>query len=180
MRGADTSGDDEFGAMESPDGAWEGQAVSPPVVCALDASLQATQFTQEQRVLMEVELQWRLALIRQKNLEYRDQTSNHALTMELTTLYALDQGPRDLFPQASDDWEDPRRFEGGPAIDRHGPVAGSYTEMSVKRRLYIHVLEDIRVYIEYSLCQLRVDGLDASFETLKNFRFFLRSCSFTT
>ena len=53
MRGADTAGDDEFGAMESPDGAWEGQAVSPPVVRALDASLQAAQFTQEQRVLME-------------------------------------------------------------------------------------------------------------------------------
>ncbi len=43
MCGTDTAGDDEFGVMESPDGAWEGQAVSPTVVCALDASLQASQ-----------------------------------------------------------------------------------------------------------------------------------------
>ncbi len=41
MRGADTAGDEEFGDMESPDGAWEGQAVSPAVVRELDASLQA-------------------------------------------------------------------------------------------------------------------------------------------
>ncbi len=33
---ADTVGNDEFGTMESPDGAWEGQAVSPTVVRELD------------------------------------------------------------------------------------------------------------------------------------------------
>ena len=100
MRGADMAGDEEFGDMESPHGAWEGQAVSPAVVRELDASLQAAQFTQEQRVLMEAELQRRLVPIQQKNLEY--QASNHALVMEVTALHALDQGPRDLFPQASD------------------------------------------------------------------------------
>ena len=31
-RGADAAGDDEFGAMESPTGAGEGQGRSPPVV----------------------------------------------------------------------------------------------------------------------------------------------------
>ena len=55
-RGADTDGDDEFGAMESPTGAGEGQGMSPPVVRALDASLLAAQFTQEQLVFMEAEL----------------------------------------------------------------------------------------------------------------------------
>ena len=35
----DTVGDDEFGDMESPDGTWEGQTVSPTVVCALDAGV---------------------------------------------------------------------------------------------------------------------------------------------
>jgi hypothetical protein len=56
MRGADTAGDDEFGAMESQNGAGEGQGLSPPVVRALDASLHAAQFTQTQLVLIEVEL----------------------------------------------------------------------------------------------------------------------------
>ena len=132
MRGADMAGDEEFGDMESPHGAWAGQAVSPAVVRELDASLHAAQFTQEQRVLMEAELQRRLVPIQQKNLEY--QASNHALAMELTALHALDQGPRDLFPQASDGWEDPRGFEAGSAIDRRGPPAGSYTEMRVDGR----------------------------------------------
>ena len=99
IRGADTARDDEFGAMESPDGAWEGQVMSPPVVRALDASLQAAQFTTEQRVLMEAELQRHLAPMWQQNLEF--QASNHALTMELTALHALDQGPRDLFPRGA-------------------------------------------------------------------------------
>ena len=57
MHGDDTVGDDEFGVMENPDGTWEGQTVSPTVVCVLDASLQVAQFTQEQRLLMEAELQ---------------------------------------------------------------------------------------------------------------------------
>ena len=63
MRGADMAGDEEFGDMESPHGAWAGQAVSPAVVRELDASLHAAQFTQEQRVLMEAELQRRLVPI---------------------------------------------------------------------------------------------------------------------
>jgi hypothetical protein len=48
-RGAETAGDDEFGAMESPpgEGEGEGQGLSPPVVRTLDASLHASQFTQE-------------------------------------------------------------------------------------------------------------------------------------
>jgi hypothetical protein len=54
--------------------------------------------------------------------------------MELTTLDALDQGPWDLFPQASDDWEDPRGFDAGPGIDRRGTAAGSYTEIRVDGR----------------------------------------------
>ncbi len=53
MRETDTAGGDEFGAME----AGEGQAVSPPVLRVLDASLHATQFAQKQLVLMEAELQ---------------------------------------------------------------------------------------------------------------------------
>ena len=130
MRGADMAGDEEFGDMESPHGAWAGQAVSPAVVRELDASLHAAQFTQEQRVLMEAELQRRLVPIRQKNLEY--QASNHALAMELTALHALDQGPRDLFPP---EWEDHRDFEAaGAVIDRRGPAAGAYTEMRVDGR----------------------------------------------
>jgi hypothetical protein len=128
MHGDDTVGDDEFGFMENPDGTWEGQTVSAAVVCALDASWQDVQFTQEQRLLMEAELQRRLDPIRQQNLEY--QTSNHDLDMELTT-HSLDQGPRDLFPQVLDNWEDPHGFEAGPAIDRRGSAAGSYTEIRV-------------------------------------------------
>ena len=68
--------------MESPDGAWEGQSVSPPVVCVMDTSLQAAQFTQEQRVFMEAELQRCLAPMCHQNLEF--QTSNHTLTMDQT------------------------------------------------------------------------------------------------
>ena len=55
-RGTDTPGDDEFGVMESPTGAGEGQGLSPPVVRALDDSLHASQFTQEQWVLIEEDL----------------------------------------------------------------------------------------------------------------------------
>ncbi len=50
-RGADTAGHDEFdefGTMEGPTGAGEGQGLSPPVVRMLDASLHAAQFTPEQ------------------------------------------------------------------------------------------------------------------------------------
>ena len=43
----------------------------------------------------------------------------------------------------------------------------------------IHAFENIRIYIEYSHCQFRVDGLYASLWYLKNFRFFLTSCLFT-
>jgi hypothetical protein len=44
-RGTDTSGDDEFGVMESPTGEGEGQGLSPPVVRALDDSFNASQST---------------------------------------------------------------------------------------------------------------------------------------
>ena len=80
-------------------------------------------------MLMEVELHRSLVPMWQQNLEF--QVSNHALTMELTAFHALDQGPRNLFPQVSDDWEDPHGFEAGPTIDRRGPVTGSYTEIHV-------------------------------------------------
>jgi hypothetical protein len=60
-RGTDTAGHDEFGTMESPTGAREGQGLSPPVVRVLDAFLHAAQFTPEQWGLIEVELQSRLA-----------------------------------------------------------------------------------------------------------------------
>ena len=43
--------------METPEGAGEGQALSPPVGRALDASLQAAQFTQEQSAFIEAEVQ---------------------------------------------------------------------------------------------------------------------------
>jgi hypothetical protein len=83
-----------------------------------------------------VELQRRLAPLQQQserdsqqNLEFQD--SNHALTMELTALYAVDQGPRDLFPP---EWEDHRDFEAGTVIYRRGPAAGSYTEIRVDVR----------------------------------------------
>ena len=52
------------------------------------------------------------------------QTSNHALTMELTALHVLDQGPRDLFPQVSDGWEDSRGFEDGPEVGTEIRVDG--------------------------------------------------------
>jgi hypothetical protein len=45
--GVDTVGYDEFGTMESPTGAREGQGLSPPVVRVLHASLHASQFTPE-------------------------------------------------------------------------------------------------------------------------------------
>ncbi len=67
IRGADTAGDDEFGAMESPNGASAGQAVSLPGVRALDASLQAAQLTQEQLMLMEAEVQRRLVPLQQQS-----------------------------------------------------------------------------------------------------------------
>ena len=136
-RGADAAGDDEFGAMESPTGAGEGQGRSPPVVRALDASLHAAQFTQEQLGLIEEELQRRLAPMQQQSERDRQQmlgfqASNHALATELTAMHALDQGPRDLFPH--DEWEDHRDFEAGAVIARRGPAAGSYTEMRVDGR----------------------------------------------
>ena len=136
-RGADTAGDDEFGAMESPAGEGEGQGLSPPVVRALDASLHASQFTQEQWGLLEEELQRRLAPMQQQSERDRQQmlgfqASNHALATELTAMHALDQGPRDLFPH--DEWEDHRDFEAGAVIARRGPAAGSYTEMRVDGR----------------------------------------------
>ena len=112
-RGADTAGDDEFGAMESPTGAGEGQGLSPPVVRRLDASMHAAQFTQEQGGLIEVELQRRLAPIQQQSERDRQQMlefqgSNHALAMKLTAMHAVDQGQRDLFPPA---WEDHRELK---------------------------------------------------------------------
>ena len=136
-RGADTAGDEEFGDMESLHGAWEGQAVSPAVVRELDASLQASQFTQEQWGLLEEELQRRLVPMQQQSERDRQQmlgfqTSNHALATEITVMHALDQGPRDLFPH--DEWEDHRDFEAGAVIARRGPAAGSYTEMRVDGR----------------------------------------------
>jgi hypothetical protein len=136
-RGADTAGDDEFGAMESLAGEGEGQGLSPPVVRALDASLHASQFTQEQWGLLEEELQRRLAPMQQQSERDRQQmlgfqASNHALATELTAMHALDQGPRDLFPH--DEWEDHRDFEAGAVIARRGPAAGSYTEMRVDGR----------------------------------------------
>jgi hypothetical protein len=89
--GADTVGYDEYGTMESPTGAREGQGLSPPVVRVLDASLHASQFTPEQWGLIEVELQRRLAPLqqqserdRQQNLEF--QTNNHPLDMELSSV----------------------------------------------------------------------------------------------
>ena len=113
-RGADTAGDDEFGAMESPAGEGEGQGLSPPVVRALDASLHAAQFTQEQWGLVEEVLQKRLLPIQQQADRDRQQmlvfqVSNHALATELTAMHTLDQGPRDWFPH--DEWEDHRDFE---------------------------------------------------------------------
>ena len=55
-RGSDP-GDDEFGDMESPTGAGEGQGLSPPVVRALDTSLHPAQFTPEQSVVITVKVQ---------------------------------------------------------------------------------------------------------------------------
>ena len=136
-RGADMAEDDEFGAMESSEGEREGHGLSPPVVRALDASLHAAQFTQEQWGLVEEVLQKRLLPIQQQADRDRQQmlvfqASNHALATELTAIHALDQAPRDLFPQ--DEWEDPREFEAGAVIARRGPAAGSYTEMRVDGR----------------------------------------------
>ncbi len=54
--GTDTVGHDEFGTMESPTGAREGQGLSSLVVSVLDASLHASQFTPEQWGLIEVDL----------------------------------------------------------------------------------------------------------------------------
>jgi hypothetical protein len=104
-RGVDTTGNDEFGVMESPTGEGERQGLSSPVVRTLDASLHASQFTQEQWGLIEVELQRRLAPMHQQSERDRQQmmefqTSNHALDMELTAMHAVDQGQRDLFPPA--------------------------------------------------------------------------------
>jgi hypothetical protein len=71
--GADTSGHDEFGTMESPTGAREGQGLSPPVVRVLDVSFHASQFTPEQWGLIEVDLKRHFAPLQQQSERDRQQ-----------------------------------------------------------------------------------------------------------
>ena len=75
MCGSETVGDDEFGDMETSEGSGEGQELSSPVVCALDVSLQAAQFTQEQSAFIEAEVHRRIgqnvAVSQRQEVNYR-------------------------------------------------------------------------------------------------------------